>query len=139
MLTKRMMLLALWTAACASFPVLATVSPIVKPAIDKVPNTPIIPPYVTPENTPPFNPNPIKADPRYATSYYDGRVAPAEAVCETVCSPYPVVTAPVAYQSSCSNGGSGWWTNGPVRRFVSAPVRGIGRFFRNGGFLRRWR
>lgn len=136
MFSRRIVLLALWSVACGAVPALATLDPVVKPAINKVPNQPLLP-YVTPDNPQPPNPNPIKADPRFASTYNDGRTCPGGAVCETVKSPYPVVTL-TSYTSpkeSC-----GWWEQGPIRRVVSAPFRGIGRFFRNGGFLRRgWR
>lgn len=155
MFSRRMALMAVWGIACMAVPALATLDPVVKPAINKVPDRQIVLPYYTPQpNQPRPNPTPIKevslkldsagkwntdnlplvAD---ARAFTDGRTCPDGALCETILtSPYCSChrSAPMSNAAPVSSCG-GWWTNGPLRRLVSAPVR----FFRNGGIFRRWR
>jgi len=120
MFSRKAILLALWAAACGSVPALATLDPVVKPAINRVPERPQ---YVTPNNPAPFNPQPIKADPKHAMKYEDGRECKG-AACDLVVSPY--VSSPAC---GYGDGSVGFWARGPVRRWVSAPFR----------IFRRWR
>ena len=137
MLTRRALLLALWLGAATAFPALATLDPLVKPAIDRVPDGPIIPrpSFVTPNTPPPNVPSPIKAgselrmvstakasaDVAAARRYDDGRVYRGAQV-----------------------GQVGFWYPGKlavrhVRNGGWFPGKGIGRFFKRGGIFRRGR
>lgn len=153
MFTRRALLLALWTAAVGTVPALTMLNPIVKPAIDKVPDKPLIPavqPYVTPNNPAPFNPNPIKLTSyqslptaAFAGRFDDGRICPDGAVCEGVAAfPKPCLCG--CGRTNCSVCNYNCSTSGAVcreeRRWFPGKRIGqrIGQFFRNGGFIRRW-
>lgn len=134
MFTHRFLVMAAWTAACMVVPALSTLDPLVKPAIDKIPNRPAPAPFVLPNTPPPNVPSPIKnaelkavktvkvvADPSNARRYDDGQVYRGAQV-------GPNRGRPIA--NHVRNGG---WFPG------KAIGRGIGRFFRRGGFFRRGR
>lgn len=118
MLTTRALLLAAWVAAMTVVPALATVNPIVRPAIDRIPDRPLFTPRPTP---PPNNPSPIKADVTLATRYDDGQVCYG-AQCHT-----PTVYYQPVRQGYGPFRGGGWWRAGPARRFISAPFRWLFR------------
>src|SRR3990167_4865435 len=138
MLTRRALLLALWLSAATAFPALATLDPIVVPAINRVPDGPLIPrPYVTPNTPPPNVPSPIKelrmvsttkarADVALAKRYDDGKVYVG------------------AIKGDGYRGADGRWYPGKVvanhiRSGGWFPGKLIGRFFKRGGFFRRGR
>lgn len=104
MFNKRVILLTAWMAACMYFPALATVSPVVKPLIDKVPVKAVSSDIVS-----------------LPVAYHDGRKCDG-AVCDLQARP-----ATVQYVQRPRVFAEGFWCRGPVRRLISAPIRWLCR------------
>jgi len=134
MFARKALYASLWIAVSTAFPALAIVDPVVDAVIDRVPDK--APVYVTPNTPPPNVPSPIKADPKNASRYDDGKVYRGAVVagrCPCGCERQGCHCG-----GYCGTGGSGhaardnvgWWQRGPGRRAIAGSGRWLGRVFR---------